>query len=286
MTKYSFPVGQVLSAVCVNDFNAGDDFYKFVSLKHPVMKLVAILSILISLISLNACSQNNSQKENQTSQHIGGRCEGCEAVFESPVPLDKLSWIDTLPDFNEPGPKMMISGIIYQADGKTPAPNVVLYIYHTDQGGNYTNKFNEKGWAARHGYIRGWMKTNENGQYRFFTLRPASYPNSNALQHIHPTIKEPGKNEYWIDEFIFDDDPFLTPAIRNQHQQRGGDGTIRLRNENGILIGERNIYLGKNIPGYPLVINKQPENKSTASVYLERPLVFSSLIPHWESFIR
>lgn len=216
------------------------------------MKIV--LSILLTYFySFQGCSQNNpgiTDKAVNVQQQIGGRCEGCEAIFESPVPFDKLSWIDTLPDFREPGPKIMISGVIYQADGKTPAKDVVLYIYHTDQQGIYP-KNNEKGWAARHGYIRGWMKTNESGQYRFYTLKPASYPNSNAIKHIHPTIKEPGKNEYWIDEYIFDDDPFLTPAIRKEHQQRGGDGLIKLRKENGILVGERNIYLGKNIPGYP-----------------------------------
>ena len=210
--------------------------------------------LLISFFYIPACSQTNSQTENKSKaiqQHIGGRCEGCEAVFESPVKFEKLSWIDTLPDFKEPGPKIMISGVIYQADGKTPAKDVVLYIYHTDQEGRYSNKNNEKGWAGRHGYIRGWMKTNDKGQYKFYTLLPASYPNSNAIKHIHPTIKEPGKNEYWIDEFIFDDDPFLTPERRQEHQQRGGDGLISLKNQNGILTGKRNIYLGKNIPGYP-----------------------------------
>jgi protocatechuate 3,4-dioxygenase beta subunit len=209
--------------------------------------------LLISITAFPACSQSMPQKEDKTGtveQHVGGRCEGCEAIFESPVKFEKLSWIDTLPDFNEPGPKTIISGVIYQADGKTPAKDVVLYIYHTDQNGIYANKNDEKGWAGRHGYIRGWMRTNEKGQYKFYTLKPASYPNSTAIKHIHAIIKEPGKNEYWIDEFIFDDDPFLTPERRQEHQQRGGDGLIRLRNENGILIGERNIYLGKNIPDY------------------------------------
>lgn len=248
------------------------------------MKLIAILNILICLFTLTACSQN--QKEDKTLKGIGGPCEGCEAVFESPVPVEQLSWIDTLPDFNEPGPKMMISGTIYQADGKTPAQGVVLFIYHTDQGGNYTNKYNEKGWARRQGYIRGWMKTNEKGQYRFYTLRPASYPNSNALQHIHPTIKEPGKNEYWIDDFIFDDDPFLTPEISKEHQQRGGDGIIKLKQEKGILIGERNIHLGKNIPGYPVAVIKEKENCFAAYIHLERPSLFSSLIPYWEFIIQ
>ncbi len=220
-------------------------------IKIKLMKLIAILYMLINLFSCSACSQNNKTQP-APKQQIGGPCEGCEAVFESPVSFDKLSWTDTLPDFNEPGPKLMISGVIYQADGKTPAKDVVLYIYHTNQNGVYNNKNNEKGWTVQHGYIRGWVKTNEKGQYRFYTLMPASYPNSTAIKHIHPTIKEPGKSEYYIDEFIFDDDPFLTAERRKQPQkQRGGNGLIKLKNENGILTGERNIYLGRNIPGYP-----------------------------------
>ncbi len=185
------------------------------------------------------------------TQPVGGRCESCEAIHESPIPFHSLPWTDTLPGFSEPGPKMVISGIVYESDGKTPAKDVVLYVYQTDQAGNYVNKNNEAGWGARHGYIRGWIKTNEKGQYRFYTLKPASYPNTRAVKHIHPIIKEPGINEYWIDEFVFDDDPFLTPSARKEQQQRGGGGVIKLKNENGILIGERNIYLGKNIPGYP-----------------------------------
>ena len=114
--------------------------------------------LLILLLSFPACSQNSPQKENKSvngNQLIGSRCQGCTAVFKSPIPFEKLSWIDTFADFNEPGSKMMISGIIYHADGKIPAEDVVLYIYHTDQDGNYSNKKNEKGWAGRHGYIRG-----------------------------------------------------------------------------------------------------------------------------------
>lgn len=236
-----------------------------------------------TLFSFNACSQSG-----KANQSIGGPCEGCEAVFESPVPFDKLPWEDTLPDFNEPGPKMMISGIIYQADGKIPAKNVVLYIYHTGQNGEYTNKNNGKGWAVRHGYIRGWMKTNEKGQYRFYTLKPASYPNSTALKHIHPVIKEPGKNEYYIDEFIFDDDPFFTPERRKQPlENRGGNGLIKLINENGILRGERDIYLGKNIPGYPLTKHTELIIRKTTEIAPAwvnvNPFIISALIPHWES---
>src|SRR5687767_1666285 len=140
------------------------------------------LVIVFAAFTLSACSQGGSQKQEndlRKGPKVGGGCEGCEAIHESPIPFEQLNWTDTLPDFNEPGPKLEISGIIYKADGKTPAPGVVLYIYHTDQEGNYSTKGNETGWGKRHGYIRGWVKTNQQGQYRFYTLVPASYPNSN-----------------------------------------------------------------------------------------------------------
>lgn len=211
------------------------------------MKHLLLLSLAFMFMANTACTQSNGNAK----QKVGGGCEGCEAIHESPIAFEKLSWVDTLPDFNEPGPKMVISGIIYKADGKTPAKDVVLYVYHTDQAGIYARKGNEKGWGQRHGYIRGWVKTNEKGEYKFYTLRPASYPDSRAPQHIHPTIKEPGINEYWIDEYLFDDDPFLTATERSKQPQRGGGGIIKLQNKNGMLVGERNIVLGKNVPGYP-----------------------------------
>jgi len=209
--------------------------------------------LLLAVITLDSCSQNNAQKQPENNAvKIGGKCEGCNAIFESKVPFDKLKSVDTLPDFNEPGPKIEISGIVYQRDGKTPAKDVVIYVYHTDQAGLYSTKGNETGWGKRHGYIRGWMKTNKNGFYQFYTLRPAHYPEGTAMEHIHVTVKEPDKNEYWISEYLFDDDPLLTDANRKSYQYRGGNGIIKLVSQsNGISHGTRHIFLGLNIPDYP-----------------------------------
>jgi len=213
------------------------------------------LSITILLLLTNlSCSQDKEKINTYPEQKVivGGGCEGCEAVYESPIPLEELNWIDTLPDFNESGPKMEISGVIYKSDGVTPAPDVVLYIYHTDQNGYYSKKGGETGWGKRHGYIRGWVKTNENGEYKFYTLKPAPYPNGTDPAHIHPVIKEPAKNEYWIDEYVFEDDPKVNENYRNRVQNRGGSGIISLTaNENGMLIGKRDLILGKNVPDYP-----------------------------------
>ena len=182
---------------------------------------------------------------------VGGPCEGCEAIYESSVPFEQLNEVDTLPLFNEPGPRLVISGRVLQADGKTPAAGVVLYVYQTDQTGRYRVTGNECGWASRHGTIRGWMKTNERGEYRFYTVRPAAYSKTGPPAHIHITVKEPDKNEYWIDDFHFDDDPLLTKISRMNMENRGGNGIIRLRESGGVFYGVRNIQLGKNIPHYP-----------------------------------
>ncbi len=211
------------------------------------MKLLGLLFILIT----SGCAQTNSQNKDKTDLVVGGNCEGCEAVHESAVSFEDLSEVDTLPDYQEQGEKIRVFGYVFQKDGKTPAPDVVIYTYHTDQQGNYSLKGNEKGWGKRHGYIRGWIKSNEKGFYEFYTLRPASYPNSQNPQHIHVTIKEHGKTAYWIDEYLFDDDPYFTNEQRQREQQRGGSGILHLKKENNIMQARRDIILGKNIPAYP-----------------------------------
>ena len=187
---------------------------------------------------------------------VGGRCEDCEGVFDSPVSFKELNEIDTLPGFLEEGPKIEISGTVFKRDGITPAAGVILYVYHTDQYGNYTIREQDppeykKGTARQHGSIRGWVKTNERGHYKFYTLIPASYPNSRNPKHIHPTIKEEGKIAYWIDEFVFDNDPLLPASEKNRKNPKGGSGLLKPELKDGMYRATRNIILGLNVSGYP-----------------------------------
>ena len=180
---------------------------------------------------------------------VGGSCEGCEAVFE--YGDKELSPVDTLPDFREDGTKIKVTGTIYQADGKTPAKDIILYIYHTNQKGIYEAKGDETGWGKRHGYIRGWIKTDSSGKYTFYTLKPGIYPNRNASAHIHPIILEPNGKYYWLGSYHFKGDPLLTEKEINPESPRGGSsGLLMLHKEGNLLVGERDIILGKNVPDY------------------------------------
>lgn len=213
------------------------------------MNKIVLIPMLLFSVQL-ACSQKNpSSQEGKNEKVVGGGCEGCEAVYE--YGNRELNPIDTLPDFGDDGPKMKISGTIFHRDGKSPAKDVILYVYHTDQTGEYPTRGNEKGWARRHGYIRGWIKTGEDGKYTFYTLRPGAYPGRQNPEHIHPTIKEPGYKEYWIDEYLFADDPILAKMEGNHQQGRGGPGIVQpVKDKDGMLIVKRDIILGLNVPGY------------------------------------
>jgi len=201
-----------------------------------------VFSLFISLIF--ACN-GESQNKNKI---IGGPCQGCEAIYEYGDKV--LRPVDTLPEFNVLPKPIKISGTVYKTDGETPASNVILYVYQTDDKGKYPSKTNSKGWERRHGYLRGWMKTDASGNYEFYTSRPASYPSTNIPQHIHITVREPNKNEYYIDAFHFRDDPNITKDILTKNDARGGSGVISLKKAGNIQVAKRDIILGLNIPNY------------------------------------
>ncbi|HZG54465.1 MAG TPA: hypothetical protein VEZ40_20355 [Pyrinomonadaceae bacterium] len=185
----------------------------------------------------------------EAATRIGGYCEGCEAVYEGlPAQLNSETRIAAA---SEPGVPMEASGVVYQPDGRTPAPGVILYAYHTDAGGIYPPAPGATGHARRHGRLRGWIKTNARGEYKFVTIKPASYPNRAIPSHVHLIVKEAGKNEYYIDDVEFEDDPLLTPRERAGRRKAGGAGVVRLtRGVDGIWLARRDIILGLNVQNY------------------------------------
>jgi protocatechuate 3,4-dioxygenase, beta subunit len=159
---------------------------------------------------------------------------------------------DTSAGWAEPGQKLLVTGTVFKIDGKTPAAAVIIYYWQTDNNGYYSQKDGMNTAAKRHGHIRGWVKTDSAGKYAIYTIRPAPYPKETMPAHIHIAIKEPGiGNEYYIDEFVFDDDRLLTNAKRKTLENRGGSGILKLQTSGNLQIAEHYIILGLNIPNYP-----------------------------------
>jgi|SRR5690606_23102676 len=204
---------------------------------------------LCLLLTLYVCVSCHAQTKDTSFKLVGGNCEGCEAIFE--YGDRELNAVDTLPDYHNEGLRIKVWGTIYQNDGTTPAKDVILYVYHTDQNGIYPTKGDESGWAKRHGYIRGWVRTDSNGQYAFYTLKPGVYPDRSSPAHIHPIILEPNGKYYWLGSYHFQGDSLLSEEEINPDSPRGGSsGLLNLSKEGKIWVGTRDFILGKNIPDY------------------------------------
>ena len=215
------------------------------------MKKLILCKTILYLLLISCNEQTNHKPKNESNKIVGNGCDGCELMY---IGMPKnISSIDTSSGWKEKGQKLIITGTTFQLDGKTPAPNVVIYYWQTDNNGYYSPKAEMDEKAKKHGHIRGWVKTDANGKYIIKTIRPAPYPNDILPAHIHLSIKEPDiENEYYTDEINFDDDKLLIPHLKKYRQEnRGGSGITRILLKDSLQIAEHDIILGLNIPNYP-----------------------------------
>jgi protocatechuate 3,4-dioxygenase beta subunit len=163
-------------------------------------------------------------------------CEWCGA---SEAPRNLTAVVRIAPA-NEPGERLVVSGRLLRKDGRTPASGIVLYAYHTNAKGIYPRRGDETGNGQRHGYLRGWLKTDAQGRYRIESIRPGGYPGRRDPAHIHLVVREGDAPEYWIDELIFEDDPRAAEV-------RGRDGftVVRLNRRDGVWVGQQDLVLPK-----------------------------------------
>lgn len=203
---------------------------------------------ILLLFTLISCQSKSQQQPSKAL--VGGGCDGCEIMF---IGMPKrIIATDTSVGWRGARTKLTVTGTVYQNDGRTPAFNVIIYYWQTDERGYYSKTAGLKGEAVRHGARRGWLKTGADGKYALFTNRPTPYPSRDMPAHIHLAIKEPAiADEYYVDELVFDDDPLLTTAKRKALKNRGGSGVLHPREEDGVLRAEHDIILGLHIPNYP-----------------------------------
>jgi protocatechuate 3,4-dioxygenase beta subunit len=167
-----------------------------------------------------------AQEDNATKASSGG-------------PADP-SWQIVMVNADEPGEPLIVTGTIYAADGKAPVDGARLYVYQTDASGRYTRNF-----FSRKPRLRGWMKTGADGRYEFRTIKPGAYPGERIPAHIHATLAAPGQPEKWIEDFLFEGDPHVSPAAIAKAQGQGSFSNILklARDPEGVWRAVRDIRL-------------------------------------------
>lgn len=150
---------------------------------------------------------------------------------------------DTIPDFNTKAQKIKVYGIVYKQDGVTPAKDVILYIEQPDVDGDF--ELRQEG-EKKYVHHRAWVKTDENGQYSFYTFVPGNDRRYNQMQQIFPSVKEPSKPVYDIASFLFDEDPLLSKRCRKRINKIGDPTRIlKFKKEGQLLVAQKNIVLGE-----------------------------------------
>ena len=122
---------------------------------------------------------------------------------------------------DEPGVPLVVHGRVLQKDGRSPAPNVIVFAYQTDHTGVYNHRGNA-GWR-----LRGWARSDSKGHFEFRTIRPRSYPQGRVPAHIHLTIEGPGVPRRWTEELRFLDDPYVTAQEKQRSAAAGVFGNVR-----------------------------------------------------------
>ena len=131
---------------------------------------------------------------------------------------------------------LVVSGQVFRPDGVTPAPGVVLYVYHTDSRGLYALL---PGATPR---LRAWLRTDGEGRYEYRTIRPAPYPLGRDAAHVHTQLWGDGVPPQWGTTLLFADDELVGDGERRKSQslgrfayvceaKKGADGALACRHD-------------------------------------------------------
>lgn len=121
----------------------------------------------------------------------------------------KITSTERIAPASEPGIPFILRAQILDAAGR-PLPGVEVFAYQTDQHGIYAPQGAADPWR-----LKGWATSDAQGRVEFRTIRPAAYPSNTVPGHVHLTFKTACCGRQ-VTEVMFDDDPLVTPGMRQR----------------------------------------------------------------------
>lgn len=160
-----------------------------------------------------------------------------EGPFYTQNPPDIIN--NQLAAANEPGTRIIISGVVRTLDCTEIIPDTIVDVWHANDPGQYDNS----------GYnLRGKMLSNSQGFYMFETIYPGKYLNGAVYRpsHIHFKITPPGFPTITT-QLYFEGDPDLTSDPASSVSSGTFDATDRIialtDNGQGVLEGTWDIVV-------------------------------------------
>jgi protocatechuate 3,4-dioxygenase beta subunit len=163
--------------------------------------LIAALGLLSFIPVASGC------QESQPSQDLSpSRAAAADAAVVDEEAPPEIAVALCGPD--EPGEPLELYGRVLDEHGK-PLPRAAVIAYGTDVTGLYVPQGSE----SRTPRLNGVAVTNEDGWFRFRTIRPGRYPGTGAPQHIHLHI-DAAVHQHTYRTVWFENDPVVTSANR------------------------------------------------------------------------
>jgi len=109
---------------------------------------------------------------------------------------------------DEPGVRLFVSGRLLGPDCRTPLAGYALDVWQADADGSYHQGASD---AFR---LRGKIRTDALGRYRFETILPGRYADAAGIRpaHLHVSFLTPGGDVLLTSQLYFEGDPYLGEA--------------------------------------------------------------------------
>jgi protocatechuate 3,4-dioxygenase, beta subunit len=172
------------------------------------------------------------------------------AAFAEPLQPAAAAVIATAAEQGQP---LVVRGVIYAADGRTPARGVRMSVYHTDSEGYYSRPRSD----PRQARLRGALVTGADGLYELRTILPGHYPGTTIERHIHVHLAPPGLPEHWVDSFLFEGDPHLSERDAASSRAAGPFRHVMpaVRDAGGVLQATRDFRIDAGIAQRNQLVN-------------------------------
>lgn len=130
------------------------------------------------------------------SKALADSCKPTETNAEGPFHRKGAPWTARLCGADEPGEPLVISGRVIDAETCKPLKGATVDVWQANAAGHYDNDNPNSPPDPDKFHLRGQMKTDKDGRYRFETIIPANYSGGGIIgmraKHIHYIVSCPG----------------------------------------------------------------------------------------------
>ena len=152
-----------------------------------------------------------------------GDCQGKKAE----------SWSITVAGSDEPGQRLVVEGRVLASDGSTSIAGATVFIFHTDDEGYYS----PGGMDESDARLCGLMLSDNQGRYRYETVKPGHYATGGPPAHVHYRVWGPTTSRQSF-SLNFAGDPLLGERGKDASAnptwasirpiEQGDDGVLRV----------------------------------------------------------